>query len=654
MFVRKEKLNTITISNVTPELNSPISSKSNFSDGVWDFSIDGNERQNSVGDSKLRIEWDRFSDRIPDSSIKAVKVLAFIYIHNVGSLGGRVKKMMKPQTLCLKFENLLNFFSRIYSLKRAKNPDYECHLFDFDARDLQLGLDHYKRQSVMGLRELFSILTIEAVQYEIHRKVGCNSFFAWTAADVKKLSMPLKKASKESARAMVIQEELLQILIINASSDVYWFLKRLGANIVGTYDFVNKNTLRVPEALDVEEAFEDYRQIRLASIDQMVKSKKRQSWTIDLRKMFLAKHKMAVNDFKRELERVQSAAKYLVMQFTGARYSEIITFKKDALCLKDGNFFVKGTIVKGKNERLTVGNDYWVAIPIVRDAIKVLELITSYTLHDYLFASNHGKVLQVKHLPSSDTGVNDNLNRYLISIDRDRKYSGAKGDGRISVYPAYLLSSHRIRHTLANQFHKHRIGLLVTSYHFKHAYFAARFYKIPNEVTLGYGNIGQEIFNSATYAEEVKKQLIESIYSPDAPIAGGGAANFIQTRDAFFNGEIMAGGTPSVILKRLYRRNLPFADVMLGYCGGKDNYLNDSGTMEEPPCIGQCKCNPSRCKNAIIPKSKEPHWKSYLKNNEKLRADPEMTHAYDFLDFHIKEAKAVLQILNSKSTITGA
>ena len=93
---------------------------------------------------------------------------------------------------------------------------------------------------------------------------------------------------------------------------------------------------------------------------------------------------------------------------------------------------------------------------------------------------------------------------------------------------------------------------------------------------------------------------------------------------------------------------------MLGYCGGKDNYLNDSGEMEEPPCLGQCKCNPNRCKNAVIPKSKEPHWKSYLSNNEKLRADPEMAHAYDFLDFHIKEAKAVLQILNSNSTITGA
>jgi hypothetical protein len=186
---------------------------------------------------------------------------------------------------------------------------------------------------------------------------------------------------------------------------------------------------------------------------------------------------------------------------------------------------------------------------------------------------------------------------------------------------------------------------LVAAYHFKHAYLAIKMYKIPNEVTEGYGNIGNEIFKKAQQ-QDLKEEIIYSICHPDAPIAGGGAKKFLKNRSEFYSAEIKKGKSIDAILRDLSKRNLPFADVMLGFCGGKDNYLDESGKSKSPPCIGQCKCNPNECGNAIIPAIKKPSWEAMRENNMNLLADPKMAHAKDFLSFHIAEAEKVLKVLD--------
>ncbi len=427
---------------------------------------------------------------------------------------------------------------------------------------------------------------------------------------------------------------------------------------INTFDemkYVTTDTINFPIEIDLLSAFNDYKDYRIFNLEQMKKRGRRDRLSISskISKKFRAKYNISINKFKEELERIQLGARYLVMQFTGARYSEVISFKNGCVNLKNGNYFIKGTLIKNVSDRAITGTDYWIAIPIVRDAIRVLEMITTYTLHDYLFAPNHAVVLNVKSRPLANNALNGMLNNYLCKIDLLRKYtrikeiSKSKFGKRLikSVKPEYQLSSHRIRHTLANQFLKHRANLVVISYHFKHSYLAAKMYNIPNETTLGYGNIANEIFTSPVYNAEVKREMTESIYSPNAVIVGEGAQKFIKSRTEFFAGEISKGKTEKEIMNNLLKRDLPFADVGLGLCGGKNTFSNDEGVEVQPPCIGQLQCNPLRCKNAIIPEYKIEHWIAHRNMNQKMLDSGKFSHATDYLKRQINEANQVLAML---------
>jgi hypothetical protein len=145
-------------------------------------------------------------------------------------------------------------------------------------------------------------------------------------------------------------------------------------------------------------------------------------------------------------------------------------------------------------------------------------------------------------------------------------------------------------------------------------------------------------------------EIVESIYAPDAPIAGGGAENFIKNRTNFFAGEFAKGRTRESILKDLSRRRLPYADVILGFCGGKNKVVDENGKEKNPPCIGGMKCNPVNCSNSLITVSKKLHWERSLEHNKKMLNDPLFFYAKDSLIAFIKEAENVLKILNNENS----
>jgi integrase len=70
---------------------------------------------------------------------------------------------------------------------------------------------------------------------------------------------------------------------------------------------------------------------------------------------------------------VHRAAKYLLLQFTGLRYSEAAMLR--AGCLQkapSGEYVIRGTVIKGGTINELTNTDYWIAAPIVRDALLFL------------------------------------------------------------------------------------------------------------------------------------------------------------------------------------------------------------------------------------------------------------------------------------------
>jgi len=637
------------------EFDFPVSSKSILSDDVWDFSDNRLERLNSVGNSKLKINWLLLESFAASNSIIALKLLIGLKMNGIAAF--RLRGNLKPNTVCNTARNLIELFIAIskYFCFVSSLEVMRIDIFNLEAIDIQKGLDNYNRESIHGLRAILLLLTDESFQRELQRLSNESRRLKFTEIDIRKLIFPLREqASKKPLKATPLPDELLQFLIRTATSDLLMFLRRL--EIQPTFDapVSSPSALEIPDSLDIKKCFFDYKNIRLAEIDHMKSKGKRGSYASKWRELFRENHQISPGEFKIWIERVQSAARYLILQFTGVRYSEAISFKNGAIVKRGDGYYVRGTVVKGKNHLLRHSNDYWVAIPIVQDSIKFLELITEYTQHSFLFATNASKVLNVKPTQLTGGGMIEMLNNYLFDIDYLGQYSNRSNktlaNRGYSVKPQFRIGTHRIRHTLANQFYKHESGLLVAAYHFKQAYMAIKMYNLPNEVTEGYGNIGNEIFSNAHRLQETRREIINSICHPDAPIAGGGAAEFLKNRDDFFAGEIKKGKTIEQILKDLQKRNLPFADVMLGFCGGKNNYLDEQGKEKSPPCIGQCKCNPAGCGNSIVPAIKKPQWESYLESNQKLLKDPGMVHAKEYLEYHIAEAEKVLKILNNENS----
>ncbi len=175
--------------------------------------------------------------------------------------------------------------------------------------------------------------------------------------------------------------------------------------------------------------------------------------------------------------------------------------------------------------------------------------------------------------------------------------------------------------------------------HFPEGYSASIFGRVILKRTL---------FN-ATAMQTANQEVVYATYHPDSPVAGPDADNFKKRRKEFFTGWLAAGISVEDVLNDLASKGLPFVDVGLGNCGGRKKIEQIDGSSVDPPCIGQLKCNPMQCKNAVITKMHLPIWRKMLEENLKRLNDPLMAHARPEIERHIVEARNVLQSLDEKS-----
>jgi integrase len=643
--------------------NFPMSKKSKFKEDIWDFNDKKNPRLNSVNNSKLRIEWNKWRGEIPDKLIDDVKVLAFFYFKCpsvVAKRSNTMSKGYKPNTISVEISYFLEFLEEVFSNRVINLPNSEkvslvqtfsdITLSDIEEVLMKGDINEHRAKSIKkSLQALGNPIIHKYLYGDIN----------WTSSDIKNFrfnNRVSKKAGEVSYQALPLADDFIQFITKKATIDIISFLKQKEISINSPIPDSYKNDIeQYTKVPSLRSMFNAYVAIRESEKMFSEKNQKRTSHTTNLKKKFKHKYSISIQEFNQYLNRVHRAALFLLFLFTGVRYSESASFKVGGVKrIISDVYVIRGTVIKHRDSSLKEEIDEWVACPIVRDAVNVLEEISLFTFNKYLVSNTYSVYLNKPEIPFSNGGVNQAISNYAANLDVDGKYTELKkdknGNMKRNLKDKYSISVHRLRHTLALNLVRAKLGIPYISYHFKHAHTAIISREKVSNVTLGYGGISNELFNVPTAVQQAQDELVYDLYHPNSPVEGGNnKEEFKKRRKEYFQGMMVNDDWElEEIMEMLKDGGAPFADVGLGYCGGRKDLVMKDGTTQPPPCLGQLKCNPLQCGNAIIPKSKLPIWvKSYKNNKDKLN-DPYFSYAKKDLEASMKEAKGVLEYFNVK------
>jgi hypothetical protein len=299
-------------------------------------------------------------------------------------------------------------------------------------------------------------------------------------------------------------------------------------------------------------------------------------------------------------------------------------------CLKEisGEWYLVGTKIKFASVEAPTEGDLWPAIPILVDSIIALEMFEKITSNPYLLSSFECVVPGKIPLPYTTCGLNDVFRKYVEIIDQD------------GVWSSVMVSPNRYRHTMAYHLARGDLGLAYVSHFLKHLNY--RFSNTPSDVTFAYGTIDKLMAERAVYRTEHARDATRKLFTPNTPVAGGGAAAFRKRREGYFAGCAQSGYSEEETLAMLTEQAEPFVNVGLAYCGGKRDLIDASGRKQKPPCTGSLQCNPKNCSNSLITQGHARLWLDVVRVNTERAADPQMAHQKENLEIAIAEGRAVL------------
>lgn len=622
-----------------------ISAKSRFGDDFWDFTDSALVRLSTVRDARLRIDWakyctpredDAYDDHrgalITRQMVEELKMFAFLYLSLPTAFGLRGVQSVKPQTLVPTLRALILLFSdvlrqyQIAGLPNASHGGPIRSLSDVSLQDIRSVLRDFPRANGTVLSKGLKLLCSPVMATYLPA-------LQWNTQDIKTLKFKLSEKRTDYKRVM--PNELFRLLSNSACADVRGFLNFIGTKPHDQSVPAPSNSPLGVEISDGSQFFADYLAIRETDREYTNRAgKKSNTGSQSLRKKFTRTYGVTPGETFQWLSRVQRAAFTIIGLYTGARYSDLTTFTKDCVQTIHGLHVLGGTHVKHQDLDAEEGVDLWPAIPIMRDAVACLEQISLVTCNPYLVSGT--ETVRIGDTPRAltDAGFTGAVNSYLKDIDTSGRWAD------------WSLNPHQFRHTLAHQLARADVGLIFIAHQMKHLYTAL--HALPPDVTIMYGNIGNLATQRALHSESAYLEAAKELYSPDRPVAGGGASAFLERRKAYFEGMAAHGWTVDEVIENLAKQGLPFASVGIGYCGGRRDTLLKDGTKELPPCIGSLQCNPGVCKQAVITRTHAPAWSKIIEQNRKLADDPRMAHAKEPLLAAMEAAEQVLATLSGK------
>ena len=657
---------TYDIAYVTYLMDKPVSKLSKFSDMCWNFNNDYPNAAQNVQGAKLRINFSKHTD-IPIFVLTEIKVIFELALLNnsifkpQGKEGkSRIKKSLKANSLIAIFERGLAFINEIF-----KQASYELGyefvqekvrtLSDITPELYSKAAENYDRVKDRELDEFFKYLRSPAsVKYVFEKPIA---YVELNSLKWKKLA----NADKDK-KGQVLPDLVFESLSKIASFIVVDFLSAIGAsakisdpNSLERFDTSNYVSWANKERV-THEIFNAYIAIRLGTkgyppsfvtnivepYDWMLNKDSNVMGGLTLRKA-LKKRGYKLDDLREYFNLVAYACTYLVGQYTGMRPSELSEIRvKDCSCLvqDDGVWLIESTVKKHKDEISTgLFDDRWVAIPIVKDAILAASYISKIKVSPYLISNVD--TVKPGSAPQSmaSNGITHQMNSFIGQL------LGKNIADELKFNP-YML-----RHTLTYQLFKAEVGLPLISFQLKHFVESISKYTsagATSSVTLGYGDIGEMLSKDGNRKGDTKSlrraaelDAIKTAHNTNGTYYGGKASEHKKGLIKTFSGYMAEGYTEDEIYEAMVDQGVAMVYMGQGLCYGGRAEEYDSSL----PCIGSLRCNPARCKQAVVTTKHAPKWREVYMLNKNNLNKPEYLESREQILAAMNEAKMVLENL---------
>lgn len=649
-------------------MQKPVSKMSKFSDYVWDFNDDYPNAARNVKGAKLRIDFSKYKN-IPQFVLTEIKIIFELALLNnsifrpkrIGKKS-HAKGIIKANSLIPIFKNGLEFVNEIFK-QTIHDLGYDFvkvkikTLSDLIPTHYHKAAANYKRVNNRELHIFFEYLRSPASLKYVFDKpivyVELNSL----------------KWNKLTNTSKVKKEQVLPDLAFEYLSKISSFIIVDFLNTIGKIEKISdinclerfKTSSYISWANEVKinkEILNGYISVRLRTkgysssfvkslinpYDWMQNQNGKILGSTSLRNI-LIKRGYELDKLREYFNLVSYSCIYLVGQYTGMRPSELSEVRvQNCSCLiKDnGVWLIKSTLKKHKDEINTgLFDDRWVAIPIVRDAILAASYIAKIKVSPYLVSNVDTVNPDNSALSMSSTGITHQMNIFI------RRLLGESTANQIKFNP-YML-----RHTLAYQLFRAEVGLPLISFQLKHFVDSiTKFTSIgaTSSVTLGYGEIGEMLskdgnrIGNKTFRRLAELDAIKTAHNPNGVYYGGKADDHKQQLIETFQGYMAEGYTEEEIYEAMVDQGVAIVFVGQGLCYGNRQEVYDSSL----PCIGSLRCNPARCKQAIVTNKHAPKWREvYILNKANLNK-PEYSHNREQIMAAMNEAKMVLENLGEK------
>ncbi len=660
---------TDDIGYVTSLMNKSVSKLSKFSDCVWDFNNDYPNAARNVQGAKLRINFSKHTE-IPVFVLIEMKIIFELALLNNSIFKlqnkkgeNQSKRVLKANSLIMTFESGLTFINEMF--KQASHDlghefvQEKYKTFSDTTPDLYYkAAKNYDRVKGVGLDRFFKYLRSPAsVKYVFEKPVAY--------VELNSLKWKRLANTNSSKKEQVLPDLVFESLSKMASFIIVDFLSAIGAKekISDSNSLERFDTSKYPSWANKErvthEILNAYIAMRLGNkgyssnfvtdiiepYDWMLNKDSNVMGGRNLREK-LWERGYKLDNLREYFNLVAYACMYLVGQYTGMRPSELSEVKvQDCSCLvqSDGVWLIESTVKKHKDESSTgLFDDRWVAIPIVRDAVLAASYMSKIKVSPYL-VSNVDTV-RPNSLPQAmgSNGIKYQMNNFI------GKLLGKSTADEIKF------NSYMLRHTLTYQLFKAEVGLPLISFQLKHFIDNVSKYTSngsTSSVTLGYGDIGEMLSKDGNRKGDKKSlrratelEAIKTAHNPNGIYYGGKANEHKKGLIKTFSGYIAEGYTEEEVYEAMVDQGVAMVYMGQGLCYGGRAEEYDSSL----PCIGSLRCNPARCKQAVVTIKHAPKWREVYTLNKVNLNKPEYSHNREQILAAMNEARMVLENLGEE------
>lgn len=636
----------------------PVSKVSVLGDSIWNFNEDYPNAARSIQGAKLKLDFGGFP-LINQSALLEIKVAMYCWLKIPASLQSlrSSARSVKANTAISCFRAGLSFVDTMSGQARKILTDEFFELGYHGLSYFDKGMYHAAalvHPNAFGpdLKRFFTVVKSPFLLEQIFDK---------PLPHVELETLPWAKVmtqldeTKKTYR--ILPNDVFEKASREASFAVVDFLKELGEPIndevalarQAAKDYspaksmgLSPYTFDLYVALRLRRKGYDSSAMRAAigSVRPEFLSKNRQHDFKSSTVLHLSTHVPLDDELRRYINFISYSACYLVAQYTGMRPSELSEILVGS-CLEQENdyWLLISNVVKHRQGLSKLFDDKWVAIPIVRDAIRAACLIAKIKQNPYLFSSVDTVAQGGKPLSLQTSGITYQLNLFFQEILTDEEFETLD------------FSPYTLRHTLAYQMARAELGLPFISYQLKHfgdLVGGAGQNQAFSTISLGYGATAEILSKGGRSGGKTPRAVAEEDYitsycDPDGNYAGPNAGSHKARMKKVFDGYMAAGYTKEEVIAQMAKKRLAVINVGQGFCYGGQREAHDDSL----PCIGTLRCNPNRCKNAVVTKAHAPRWREiYVANS--LALSSSSSSNTEELRAAMDEAKSVLEYLGEE------